>query len=338
MNGSFLELDGSTDMALKTKEDVLKICKHLNLPTPTHIIETSPGHFHLIWTYERPLLWTPKNERWWTAQQRRLIEAFHDFGPDEKACLNPVQFLRNPTQLNPYNYKRNCVVEIHTTLFKTSLSAIQKALDEAGFENPRIPAAQIIRQDMRRNKFIIETYKEWGDRLGLSEGTMKREVPKLLANGDMRQIASYGNNKGITRRNLYESIIYVEPYTGPAKADYNTKNIKFSKVSSERSKTNLLANARLVREFSEQGIEIGLRNKAIFACGLFEKWRNGGEIGFDKLYERLYTGFLRCGISEKEYIRTLRNVLKKKYVRPLSIKKLRQWGLIKSLELREPLT
>lgn len=46
--GSFLELDASIN-DIKTAEDVYRRCKEKSLPTPTHVIETSPGHFHVKW-------------------------------------------------------------------------------------------------------------------------------------------------------------------------------------------------------------------------------------------------------------------------------------------------
>lgn len=332
VNCSFLELDGSPDGSVKTRDDVFTKCRDFNFPTPSYVIQTSPGHFHVIWKYERPLPWNPKNERWWTAQQKRLIDGFRDFGPDGKACLNPVQFLRNPTQLNPYNWKRKCDVIIYTTPFKTSLAAIQKVLDNAGFHNPRIPAEQILRQFLRCHQNFTGTYKQWGELLGLSEGTMKRTVPKLIASGDMQRVEGYGNNKSQTRTNLYVSLIYLEPITNATETNTETKNNRFPEVSLERSKTSLSANAVLVREFCENGIRVGLRNKAIFACGLYEKWKSGGEIDFEQLYDILYAGFIKSGISEKEYIRTLKNVLKSRYVQPISVKKLIQWGLIESYD------
>jgi len=287
------------------------------------------GHFHVIWLYEIPLPWSPKNSRWWIAQQKRLIETFPDFGPDTKACLNPVQFLRNPTQLNPFNYKRKCDVIIHSTKYRISLGALQQALDQTGIENPRISAETIIRQDLRKNGYINETYKEWGERLGLSKRTMAREIPKLIENDDLIIESRHGNNKGERRSIIYKSLIYIEPFTEPLISE-ETEKEHFSEVPIERSIASLPANERLLREFCGNGAVEGLRNKTMITCGLYVKWKKSGEISFDELYNVLYPGFVKCGISEKEYICTLRNALKAKYTHPLSRKTLENWGLLEN--------
>jgi len=327
--GSFLELDGSIH-DIKTSEDVYSRCREKSLPTPSYVTGTSLGHFHVIWLYECPLPWTPKNARWWIAQQHRLIEIFQDFGPDGKACLNPVQFLRNWSQLKPFNYKRKCDVIIHSTKYKTNLGALQRALDRTGVENPRIPAETIIRQDLRQKKHITQTQKEWGKRIGLSERTMNRIIPKLIHNGDLRIAARYGNNKAETRINKYESLIYLEPHCDSKINQKYSQEITFSELPIERSIASLPANERLLREFCGNGAVEGLRNKAIITCGLYVKWKKSGEISFDELYNVLYPGFVKCGISEKEYIRTLRNALKAKYTHPLSRKTLENWGLLEN--------
>jgi len=327
--GSFLELDGASEGTVKTVDDVYNRCREKGIPTPTYVIETSLGHFHIIWLYECPLPWTPKHSRWWIAQQKRLIEIFQHFGPDTKACLNPVQFLRNPTQLNPFNFKRKCDVIIHPTKFKTSLRALQRALDRIGIENPRIPAETIIRQDLRQNEIIKGTYKEWGERLGLSERTMKRFIPNLIENDDLIIESRHGNNKGERRSIIYKSLIYLEPFTEPLISE-ETEKEHISEVPLERSITHLSTNERLMREFCENGAIEGLRNNTIFACGSYLKFKKKGEISFEELKTALNPGFSKCGISEKEYTRTLNNILKIKYTHPFSRKTLENWGLLEN--------
>lgn len=327
--GSFLETDGTKDGTLKTKQDVYDRCKEKNLPIPSFIIETSPGHFHIVWLYWRPLPWTPRNERWWLSQQPRLIKAFIDFGPDIGACLNPVQFLRNPSEIDPFNYKRNCPVKIERTVFKTNLKNIHRALTKAGIQNERIPASQILREYLRQHKLFTLNYSQIGDETGLSERTIKREVPKAIVNGDLRIIDEHGNNKYGGRVITYESLIYLEPYIEPESHD-DTPDDKtpFSKGTPSISQTNPCGNAGLLGGFLEHGAVEGLRNKTIFACGLYEKCKNGGETTENQLYDRLYSGFVQLGTSENEYRRTIRNVLKSKYIQPLSKKTLIEWGLI----------
>ena len=73
---SFVELDGSTDNSIKTQRDVMTLIRENNLPTVPHVIQTSPGHFHVIWNYNNPLPWNERNESYWTSQQKRLIKLF----------------------------------------------------------------------------------------------------------------------------------------------------------------------------------------------------------------------------------------------------------------------
>lgn len=331
MKGSFLELDGSPNTPLKTNNDVLDKCRETNLPTPTYIIQTSPGHFHVIWIYDLPLSWNAKNERWWTAQQKRLIEVFQDFGPDVGACLNPVQFLRNPTQLNAFNFKRKCEVEIHSTKYKTSLGSLTKRLYATGIKNERVSAETIIRQDLRCSKFICETQKHWGQRLGLSERTMNRLIPKLIKQGSLKIVKACGNNKGITRINTYKSLIYIEPYLEQSESENLAQNYDSSELPClERSKTSLLQSEHLLQSFNENGAEIGIRNKTIFVCGLYLKWKSNGKITMEQLYEALLSGYLKSSLSESEYMRTLKNVLKDKYDHYFSSRKLIEWGLVEN--------
>lgn len=327
---SFLELDGGGHNIM-TCQDVLNTCKEYCLPTPSSIIETSPGHFHIRWEYVRHLPWTPKNARWWKAQQKRLIQIFGYFGPDVNACLNPVQFLRNPSQIKPFNFKRRCDVAIHRSRYKSSLGLLQKRLDYAGIPNERLRADTIIRQDLRSRERVKETYAEWGKRLGLSERTIRRALPALIASGDIRLIGFSGNNRHGGRVAEYESLVFLRPHAeiqetlNDCKSTAKTFNSQNGHL--ERSKTNLSANGLLLSMFIEHGAMEGCRNKTIFACGLYAKWKNGGTISSEKLREMLFAGFMKTGLSEKEFQQTLENVQKVKYQFPLSHNTLREWGL-----------
>ena len=177
MTCSFLELDGSTDGTIKTQGDVLTLIRENNIPTASYVIETSRGHFHLVWNYNNPLPWTEKNESYWKAQQKRLIQLFEQGGflVDKGASMNPTQNLRNPSQLNAYNFKRRCKVEIHSTYSKTSLRAIYRALNGTNIPNPkRLRASIKLRRFLRANKTFTLTYQELADALGVSLRTVKR--------------------------------------------------------------------------------------------------------------------------------------------------------------------
>ncbi|MCH7950617.1 MAG: hypothetical protein IH875_09120 [Candidatus Dadabacteria bacterium] len=214
MTGSFLEMDGSTDSTIKTQGDIFTLVREKNLPKPSYAIETSRGHFHVIWNYNRPLPWTNKGESYWTAQQKRLIELFRraGFDVDKGASLNPCQNLRNPSQLQPFNFKRRCEVFIHTSYQKTSLRAIYRALNKTSIANPkRLPASVKLRRYLRANKTFTLTLAELAENLGISLITAKRAVKQEIGNGGMSVDQRKGNNKGIKRTTEYISNLYIEP-------------------------------------------------------------------------------------------------------------------------------
>jgi len=189
LNCSFLELDGANDNTIKSLEDVLTLARKNNLLEGLQPIETSRGHFHLIWTYSRPLPWTTKGESYWLSQQTKLIKLFQKagFNVDKMASLNPCQNLRNPSQLNPFNFKRNCKVFIHKTYKKTSLRAIFRALNKTSIPNPTpIRASVRLRRLARANRTFTGTHKELAETLGTSPRTSKREIKRAIKNGDLR--------------------------------------------------------------------------------------------------------------------------------------------------------
>jgi len=196
MNCSFLELDGSTDNTLKTKEDIQTLLRKNGLPEYSHASETSPGNFHVLWDYSRPLPWSNKGESYWTAQQKRLIELFKRAGflVDKMASLNPCQNLRNPSQLNAFNFKRGCKVFIHSTYKKTSLRAIYRALNGTNIPNPkRVQASVKLQRDLRQNKTFITTHKAYAKKHGVSERTMRTEIKRAIKNGDLQIVRKTGN-------------------------------------------------------------------------------------------------------------------------------------------------
>jgi len=314
---SFLELDGSTDGTTKTRNDVFSFCNLNGLPKPSYVIETSKGHFHVIWLYGNPLPWTEKNESYWMGQQKRLIELFKlgCYLVDEGASLNPVQNLRNPSQLEPYNYKRKCQVVIEKTFNKTSLRAIYRALNGTNIPNPKRVQARIkLRRYLRQNKHCPFTYDEWAEVLCVSRRTAVTVVQEAIANGDLTEPKMTGNNKGITRKTEYTSLIYIEfgePVSG---------------VQASIFKTNLLANERLCADFLRRGAEEGYRVRTIFTLGVHLKLENC-EISLQELKNMLEEGRKKSCTPEKEFERTLKSALKSQYTQRLSIAKMKQWGL-----------
>jgi hypothetical protein len=317
MTCSFVELDGSIDGTIKTIRDVLTLCEIYKLPKPSYIIKTSNGHFHVVWLYSNPLPWTEKNESYWTSQQNRLIELFKKGGflVDEGASLNPVQNLRNPSQLDPYNFKRRCEVFILKSYQKTSLRAIYRALNGTNIPNPKVKASTKLRRYLRQNKHCPFTYDEWAEVLCVSRRTAVTVVQEAIANGDLTEPKMTGNNKGITRKTEYTSLIYIEfgePVSG---------------VQASIFKTNLLANERLCADFLRRGAEEGYRVRTIFTLGLHLKLENC-EISLQELKNMLEEGRKKSCTPEKEFERTLKSALKSQYTQRLSIAKMKQWGLL----------
>jgi len=317
MNCSFLELDGSTDNTIKSLEDVQTLIKNNNLPTASYVIETSKGNFHVLWIYSRPLPWTNKGESYWLAQQKRLIQLFQKAGflVDKMASLNPCQNLRNPSQLNAYNFKRGCEVFIHSSYNKTSLRAIFKALNGTSIANPKpVPASTKLRRYSRANKGFTATLFELAGTLGICTKTAQREVSKAVANGDLVIVKRSGNNKGIKRTTEYTSNLYIE-------------------ADSQKGQTSSITNnsvrkTKLLQDFQANGTEKGRRNKTIFMLGLEIKAQLGERASVGALRAELEGGARHCHFPEKEFERTLKNIMKISYTNPFSLSKLREWNLI----------
>lgn len=318
--GSFLELDGFTNGTVKTRKDVVSFCNLNGIPKPSDVIETSKGHFHVLWIYNNPLPWTEKYESYWLSQQKRLIELFKQgsFLVDEGASLNPVQNLRNPSQLNPYNYKRKCKVVIEKTFVKTSLRDIYRALNTTNIPNPRrgVRASTKLRRFLRAHKTFNMTYIKFAEALGVSVRTAKTEVNKAIQNGDLAEPKKVGNNKGETRTTEYISLVYIEPEE------------QVSEVQPSSFKTSLLANEGLYQDFINDGAEKGYRNKTLFTLGVHLKLKKNGNISLEELKNALEQGRCKSCTPEKEFEQTLKNALKSKYIQRLSVAKLDKWGLL----------
>jgi len=317
MNCSFLELDGSTDNTIKSKGDVLALAGNNNLLEGLQISVTSPGHYHVIWDYNDPLPWTTKNESYWISVQKRNIELFQKagFNVDKGASMNPTQNLRNPSQLNAYNYKRRCEVFIHKTYQKTSLRRIYRSLNKTCIANPkRVQASVKFRRFLRANQTFTLTHKELSINLGIALSTAERIVKRAVQNGDLRIVARTGNNKRITRATRYRSGLYLKP--------------QFSEPSLSICKANSLPAEVLLWDFKHVGTSVGRRQKTIFALGLFLKHKLGKEASLGAIRAELGGGARRCHVSVREFEKTLRNVMKSTYGHPLSNAKLREWNLI----------
>lgn len=229
--------------------------------------------------------------------------------------MNPTQNLRNPSQLNAYNFKRRCQVFIHSTYQKTSLRAVYRALNGTCVPNPkRLRASIKLRRFLRANKTFTLTYQELADALGVSLRTVKREVEKAISNGDMFSAGRVGNNKGIKRATLYESGLYLEP--------------RFSEVPHSISKAILSGNQTILARFQTVGAAEGWRNKTLLACCLYLKSKSRRTVTLGELVDALDRGRRLSGITEREFIRTIKNALKSNYKNPLSMSKLREWGLL----------
>jgi len=317
MTGSFLELDGSNDNSIKTQRDIYTLIAKNSLPEASYAIQTSPGHFHLIWNYSRPLPWKTKNESYWTSQQRRLIQLFKQggFNVDSGASMNPTQNLRNPSQLNPFNYKRRCKVFIHSTYKKTSLRRLYRALNGTDIANPKkVQAGVKLRRHNRANKTFITTNVELAETLGTCTKTAQREVSKAIANGDLQIVRRIGNNHGTKRATEYLSNLYIEP--------------QFPERTLSISKNNSVKTEVLLRDFKRKGTKVGRRQKTLFALGLFLKAKLGKRACIESITAELEGGAMRCHVSKREFERTLQNVMKPIYDHPLSLSKLRAWELI----------
>jgi len=261
------------------------------------VIETSRGHFHLIWTYVRPLPWTTKGESYWTAQQKRLIELFNraGFNVDVGASLNPTQNLRNPSQLQPYNFKRRCKVSIHSSYQKTSLRAIYRALNKTSIANPkRLPASVKLRRFSRANRTFTRTHKELAIDLNLSPRTVKRKIKEAIANGDIKIIARLGNNSEKTRTTQYESLIFIE---------------QFPEVPLSSIKDNSLKETKSLADFQANGTEEGRRNRTVFVLAVGLNCGSNQTLSVSEIADQLREGALRSGLSEREFLRTIKNAI-----------------------------
>jgi len=314
---SFLELDGSTDSIIKTQGDVLALINKNNLPEPSYVIETSRGHFHIIWIYSRPLPWTTKGESYWLSVQKRYIELFKQGGflVDKGASLNPCQNLRNPSQLRPFNFKRGCEVFIHSTYKKTSLRRLYKALNGTNIPNPkRVQAGTKLRRDWRTNKTLITTHKAYAKKHGVSERTIRRELQKAIQNGDLQIVRRTGNNKGIRRTTEYLSNLYIEP---------NSQNGHLSIC-----KSNSVKETNLLTDFQANGAENGRRNRTVFVLAVGLSCESNQTLSVSEIANQLRGGSLRSGLSEKELVRTIKNAIKPVYSNPFSLQKMQEWGLL----------
>jgi len=321
MNCSFLELDGSTDGSIKSLEDVYTLIKKNNLPTASYVSQTSKGNFHILWDYSNPLPWNERMESYWISQQKKLIELFKraGFDVDKGASLNPCQNLRNPSQLHAYNFKRRCKVEIHSSYQKTSLRRLYRALNKTSIQNPRpMPASVKLRRFSRANRTFITTNVELAETLGTCTKTAQREVSKAIANGDLQIVRRIGNNKGTKRATEYLSNLYIEP---------NSQKGQLS-----ISKNNSVKTAVLLADFKANGAEKGRRQKTIFALGLEIKAQLGKRACIEAIRAELEGGARHCHFPEREFERTLQNIMKPIYDHPLSRAKLQDWGLVEEPE------
>ena len=233
---------------------------------------------------------------------------------DKMASLNPTQNLRNPSQLQPYNYKRRCKVSIHKSYKKTSLRTIYRALNATNIPNPTPMKASVkLRQYERQNKTFTATQKELAIDLNLSPRTIKREIKQAVQNGDLRIVARLGNNSEKTRTTQYESLIFIE---------------KFPEVPLVSIKDNSVPETNLLEKFKRVGAEKGKRNKTAFVLAVGLSCESDKTASIAEIEDQLRGGALRSGLSEKELVRTIRNAIKPEYTHPFSLAKLQDWELL----------
>ena len=324
MNCSFLELDGANDGTIKTKEDVLALISRNNLPQVSYTIETSKGHFHVIWNYNNPLPWTIRNESYWLAQQKRLIQLFQKdgFNADSGASLNPTQNLRNPSQLQPFNFKRRCKVYIHRSYQKTSLRAIYRALNKTSIPNPRpIPASTKLRRYLRANQTFEITLAELAETLGTCTKTAQREVSRAVQNGDIQIVQRTGNNHGTKRATEYLSNLYIET--------------QFPERTLVRSTTNSVKKTNLLADFQAVGAKKGRRNRTAFVLAVGLSCESNKTATVEEIADQLRGGAMRSGLSERELVRTIKNAIKPVYSNPFSLPKMKEWGLLGNRKITE---
>jgi len=135
---------------------------------------------------------------------------------------------------------------------------------------------------------------------------------QAVQNGDLRIVARTGNNKRITRATRYRSGLYLKP--------------QFSEPSLSICKANSLPAEALLRDFKHVGV--GRRQKTIFALGLEIKAQLGERASVGALRAELEGGARHCHFPEKEFERTLKNIMKISYTNPFSLAKMREWGLL----------
>lgn len=324
MNCSFLELDGANDGTIKTKEDVLALISRNNLPQVSYTIETSKGHFHVIWNYNNPLPWTIRNESYWLAQQKRLIQLFQraHFNVDIGASLNPTQNLRNPSQLQPFNFKRRCKVYIHRSYQKTSLRAIYRALNKTSIPNPRpIPASTKLRRYLRANQTFEITLAELAETLGICTKTAQREVSRAVQNGDIQIVQRTGNNHGTKRATEYLSNLYIET--------------QFPERTLVRSTTNSVKITNPLADFQAVGAKKGRRNRTAFVLAVGLSCESNKKATVEEIADQLRGGAMRSGLSEKELVGTIKNAIKPVYSNPFSLPKMKEWGLLGNRKITE---
>ena len=85
-----------------------------------------------------------------------------------------------------------------------------------------------------------------------------------IRDGDMILVQKVGNNCGETRASEYRSGLYIKG--------------QFPERTFSNTKTILSCNGVALKRFLTCGFGEGARNRAVFACGVFLKFREGGGV------------------------------------------------------------
>src|SRR5579884_2129698 len=128
-----IELDGVGSPLPLSYLDILVRFRELGFDkTPSRIICTSPGRFHVILEL-KPLRAFPEKVSYWRRCARGLALLFEELGADMGASTNPVGFMRIPGHIN-YKYPEKPLVEMvfQSTSSIFTLAEIYEVLQEHG--------------------------------------------------------------------------------------------------------------------------------------------------------------------------------------------------------------
>ena len=306
---NFLDLD--YDGFLILSEDVIKQrCNAYGLPYPTHIIETSPNHFHLLWRLKKPVI--AGNEEvlnYWKGVQKGLYEIFKDLGADHNA-LDPNRYLRNPYRKEAVNTKYPDKPEIkliHNETY-TSLGELQEAIKP---EKPREKKRKRKRTQVsfsrsknklmeffRENPEFQGTYKDISELLQIPERTLFLICKWFEEN---RVIERFRKRIGSTWNTVIRFL----------QVDTASYSKSFNNTSSNKKNDYINLFQTKCIKASEEGIPTGYRNDGFFVLTLFlknlRKWEP------DRIFDFFRSGAVKNNFSLSELKRLIHSAFRNDY-------------------------